>query len=117
MEAKRPCQACWRSDHPLKDCPFRNFYDPGQGKASIAASGIPTTKTATTKATTKTPATSYAQMRLMAPTKRQRAHPLRSSEFQKPKSLPLATYSEMAGSNEDSVENTPITESISSKRH
>ncbi|KAJ5593725.1 hypothetical protein N7537_010629 [Penicillium hordei] len=62
------------------------------------------------------PVTSYAQVRLMAPTKGQRAHSLRYRESQKPKSSPLATYSEMAGCSEDRVENTPITESISSKR-
>ncbi|KOS45978.1 hypothetical protein ACN38_g3048 [Penicillium nordicum] len=89
MGGKRPCQACGRSNHRLRDCPFRHFYDPGQKKASLAAPGI---------SATKTPATSYAQVRLMAPTKRQRPRPLPSPQLKKPKSSPLAMHSETADS-------------------
>ncbi|CAI7569943.1 unnamed protein product [Penicillium viridicatum] len=100
MAGVRLCPACGQSGHPLRECPFRDFYSPGQQKASPAGQQQ-TSPTGQEKVSptpfqipvTKTAPISYARNRLMAVKKRDKVLQPRSRDF-KPKSSPLAQYSE-----------------------
>ncbi|KGO71316.1 Zinc finger, CCHC-type [Penicillium italicum] len=100
MAPKRPCLACGQIGHPLKECAFRGFYEPGQDKPFMD--------------TIRTPLSSYAQICLKSRVKRQVVHRLRSHELRKPKSSPLALYCETLAPSDDAVETTPATESMPS---
>ncbi|CAI7569932.1 unnamed protein product [Penicillium viridicatum] len=132
MAPKRPCPACGQIGHPLRECPFRDFYTTGEDKVSMASSQNPIAQTPPIShallgvpghakrhvsqprlPTTQNPPMSYAYLCLKSRAKRQ-AHPLRSREFQKPGSSPLALSCETATDSGDVIDATPIGESTTS---